>query len=430
VFAALLLVLAVALHFVWGRAMARIAARLGGPTPWAWLPLLNLLLPLRLAGRSLFWGLLYLVPAVNFVVWALAWAEVCARLGRPVSYALGMAVPGLNVAVLEELAGASRARAVALVAALAVGVAALGSAQRIDRQRGFRRQAAALQDPSPEARRRAVEAIGSAGAGGGDALGALAAALQDADPRVRAAAARVLHREAPGRLASLRSAQPTVSLLEEARGAQGLFPDAELVRALAAPGPPALPPLTAALRDGDPAVRWHAAAALMQLEGQGRAAVPGLLAAMDDEVWEVRNAAGRALEEVVAAADAPVLAAALADPSEETRYHAARALARLGPGAAAALPALVTALGDPDWEVRMESAWAVAAAGPRGRPALPALVANLGDAEPQVRASAAWTIAAVGTDAAALDALRRALGDADGEVRRAAAGALARAGAK
>ena len=429
-FAALLLALLVAAHCVWGHALSRLAQRLGGPRWWAWVPVLNLLLPLRLAGRSLSWGLLYPVPAVNFVVWALAWAEVCARLGRSPWYAAGLAVPGLNLAVLEDLAGAPRARVAAVLAALALAVPALSATQRMDQRRRLGRDAAALGDPAADVRRRAVLAIGRAGGGSAEAVGALTPALRDADPTVRVAAARVLGQIAPGRLASLRSGQPTAALLDEARGGQGLFPDPERVLALAGPGRAAVPALTAALRDPDPGVRWHAAAALMQLEGQGREAVPALLVAMNDEVWEVRNASGRALEEVVTPADAPVLAAALGDDSSETRYHAARALARLGPGAAAALPALVAALRDPDWEVRMEASWALAASGPRARPALAALVANLADAEPQVRASAAWTIAAVGADAAAVEALRPALRDPDGEVRRAAAGALARAGAR
>ena len=50
-FAALLLALLLAAHCVWARALSRLAERLGGPRWWAWVPVLNLLLPLRLAGR-------------------------------------------------------------------------------------------------------------------------------------------------------------------------------------------------------------------------------------------------------------------------------------------------------------------------------------------------------------------------------------------
>ena len=101
------------LHLGYGAALAALARRLGaGREPWAWLPGPNLLLPFVLAGRSPAWGALLLVPAWNVIVWVQAWAEVFARLHRPAWTAVGMAVPGLNLAgrpidVLWSVADAS-----------------------------------------------------------------------------------------------------------------------------------------------------------------------------------------------------------------------------------------------------------------------------------------------------------------------------------
>jgi HEAT repeat protein len=215
-------------------------------------------------------------------------------------------------------------------------------------------------------------------------------------------------------------------LLEAARGTGvNTMPDAALVDAIAGAARPSPALLEPALRDPDPGVRWHAAAAYMQLGPAARGAAPALLAAMDDAVWEVRNAAGRALEDVAGAGDVPLLAEALGDPSVETRYHAARALARTGPAAAGAMDALLIGLRDDDWEVRLESARALGAAGSAAAAAAPVLRdLALGDADPQVRASAAFAIAVVG-GAVADETLARAARDPSPEVRRAAREALA-----
>jgi HEAT repeat protein len=214
-------------------------------------------------------------------------------------------------------------------------------------------------------------------------------------------------------------------LLEAARGTgTRVMPDAAVVDALAEAARPSPARLEPALSDPDPGVRWHAAAAYMQLGPAARGAAPALLLAMDDSVWEVRNAAGRALEDVAAKGDVPRLAEALRDPSAETRYHAARALARTGPAAVAAMPALLGGLRDEDWEVRMESARALGAVGSPAAEAAPALRdLVLGDADPQVRAAAAFALAVVG-GAMADEALARATLDPSADVRRAARAAI------
>jgi HEAT repeat protein len=429
-----------------------------GPAWWAWVPGANLALVARLAGRSPAWCVLLLVPAVNVLVWGLLWAEACRRLGRPAWLAAPLCVPVVNLGVLAHLAGLSPARAVAAVALLLLVAvpAAVGAQRTLQRARtdaglrglagtdaDERRRAAAalarsgaaaalagaLRDPDERVRAeaaRSLEVLAPAAAGAEDAL---VAALDDASGVVRGRAARALWAARAGRRSadSLPREKMVAALLESAREADGGdMPDSALVLALAAFGAPAPERLAAALADPDFRVRWHAAAALMQLRRAAREAAPALRRAMDDEEWPVRNAAGRALEDVADEPDVAMLAQALQDESVETRYHAARALARVGPGSAAAVPVLVAALRDPDWEVRMESAWALAAVGGGAASAEPALLAALSDPDPQVRASVAWALAGIGgSKDAAVPALRRALSDGARETREAAAGALA-----
>jgi HEAT repeat protein len=438
-------------------------ARLGaaGPAWWAWVPGLNLALVARLAGRSPAWCLLLLVPALNVLVWGLLWAEACGRLRRPAWLSAPMCVPVLNLAALAHLAGLSPARAAAALALLllvsvpaAVGAQRIGQRARTDAGlhalegpdvEGRRRAAAllsragmpsrataglaaALRDPDEGVRAEAARGLQSRGAAAGDAEEALIAALDDDSGRVRGRAARALWGAGAGRPPTrVPEDKMLAALVDSAREADGETPDSAIVLALAAYGRSAPDRLAAALDDPDFRVRWHAAAALMQLRRAARATAAALRRTMDDGEWLVRNAAGRALEDVVDRDDVPMLAQALADSSAETRYHAARALARVGPGSAGAVPVLTAALRDPDWEVRMESAWALAAVGRAGASAEAALITALGDPDPQVRASAAWALAGIGgSEAAAVPALRRARGDQSREAREAAAGALAR----
>jgi HEAT repeat protein len=362
------------LHLVFGWSLSSLARRRGDPRSWwAWMPVLNLLLPFAMARRSLGWSALLAVPPLNVLVWATVWAEVFAEAGRRAWLGLLMAVPGPNLVVPAYAAGEPSRR---IAAALVLAVASLGAAW------------AAHREMDTEAAG-AIARIGMTAPADGEAL--------------------------------------VAGLLEAARGSgERLMPDVALVDALAAAGPAAPSLLRDALRDPDPGVRWHAAAAFMHIGSRAGDVAPALLAAMDDPVWTVRNASGRALEDVATAADVPLLARALGDPSAETRYHVARALARTGPAAAAAVPELVAGLGDDDWEVRLESARALGAVGAAAGRAFAALKDLLhGDREPQVRAAAALSLAVVEPGEPADEALRRALDDPVPEVQRAARAALA-----
>lgn len=418
------------------------------------MPVLNLLLPFAMTGRSLGWGVLLAVPPLNMLVWALVWGEVFAAAGRRAWLGLLMAVPGPNLVLPAYAAGEPPRR---IAAALVLAAASLGGAwaarSGMDAS-WLTAQGRALRDADVAPRRAAARALADA-RGAEAALPALTAALRDGDAEVRAQAAQAIERLGPKAAPAAadlrdllaREPQPEVrarvaralsavgghgdgargealvaGLLEAARGTgERAMPDVALVDALAAAGPSAPPLLADALQDPDPGVRWHTAAAFMHIGHRAHAVAPALLAAMDDPVWTVRNASGRALEDVATAADVPLLARALGDPSAETRYHVARALARTGPGAAPAVPALVAALSDEDWEVRLESARALGAVGTAAKSAFAALAHLLhGDREPQVRVAAAFSLAVVEPGEPADEALRRALDDPVPEVKRAA----------
>ncbi|MCU0876297.1 MAG: HEAT repeat domain-containing protein [Pirellulaceae bacterium] len=90
-------------------------------------------------------------------------------------------------------------------------------------------------------------------------------------------------------------------------------------------GPPAVPPLVAALESSDPQARLRAAEVLARMGSDAKAAVPALTRLLDD-------------------------------PDEQIRKAATRALGRIGPAAEEAVPALVRALLESDSRVVPASA--------------------------------------------------------------------------
>jgi HEAT repeat protein len=422
-----LLLPALLFHGFLGVALVTMARRLGvGPAAWAWLPGLNLALLLRVAGRASAWALLFLIPGVNLAVWAAAWAEAAARVGRSPWLGVVMALPGPNLWALGSLAGlparVAATSGLALLASLPVAWTAHTAVLR-DRVASLAQELGAADSGT---RRRAAVDLAALGPRAASAGPSLERALGDAEPGVRGQAARALWLIGDAGAASV--AGPGVAaLLEATRGSLGWgLPDSDVVAALAAAASEDKDALASALRDADPGVRWHAAAAYVRLGRRGAAAVPALLEAMRDPEWNVRNAAGRALEETAGPEHAELLTAALAPPDVETRYHVARALARVGPSAARAVPVLQDTLSDADAEVRMEAVWALAAIGPAAASAVPALLRALEDADAQVRAAAAWALAHVGAGRAAVPALQPLSRDPDRDVREAAEAASRR----
>jgi len=159
------------------------------------------------------------------------------------------------------------------------------------------------------------------------AVDTLVKALQDGDPFVRWAAARVMGKMAPGQ-----------------------------------PGK-AVPALARALGDENGDVRATAAAALERYGSAAKEAVPALAKAVAGGEPEMRVLAIRALAAVGAEAKpvVPDLAKALTAAEPEVRLEAVRALGKLGPTARPARDALVKVLDDPDGDVRRAAADALLA---------------------------------------------------------------------
>ena len=91
-----------------------IAKKTGTSNAWmAWIPILNIYLMCKIAGKSVFWILLFLLPVVNIVALVLLWAAIAQRLGRPGWWGILMLIPVLNFVLMGILAFSKSHQAVA-----------------------------------------------------------------------------------------------------------------------------------------------------------------------------------------------------------------------------------------------------------------------------------------------------------------------------
>ncbi|MFM7206943.1 MAG: HEAT repeat domain-containing protein [Planctomycetaceae bacterium] len=233
------------------------------------------------------------------------------------------------------------------------------------------------------ARVQVIDEIGAIGQNALPALGALVAAFEDADPRVRWHAARA------------------VGLIgEDARSA--------------------MPAIMKLLDDADPIVVTQAAAALGSIrEDDSRAVIPEADAAAYAAAVEplakaaihadprARRAAVRALGRYRSPADiAPMLSRQLADADPAVVVSAVRSLAGMGD---LAVPMLLEALKDP--KSRYWAEVALADMGPEAAAAVEPLEALAGAGEAEERLQAILSLAAVGEKASsAADTIAKVLG--------------------
>lgn len=94
------LVVALAMYVLTAYPLYVIGKKTGESNPWfAFVPLLNLVLMVQIAGKDWWWLLLCFVPCVNVIVYALIWMDIADAMDKPSWWGLGMLVPGINVIV-------------------------------------------------------------------------------------------------------------------------------------------------------------------------------------------------------------------------------------------------------------------------------------------------------------------------------------------
>ncbi|MFH1687000.1 MAG: DUF5684 domain-containing protein [bacterium] len=71
---------------------------------WSYIPIMNAILLMDMAGKERWWTFLCLVPLVNIIVFAVVWFEVAKACGFDGWIGLLVLLPGLNLIALSILA--------------------------------------------------------------------------------------------------------------------------------------------------------------------------------------------------------------------------------------------------------------------------------------------------------------------------------------
>ena len=88
----------VGIYVYYSMALMTIAKKLGAEDKywWAWIPILNVLLMLELAGKEFWWLFLLFIPFVNVVVSVIVWMAIAEARGKPSWWGIMLIVPVMN----------------------------------------------------------------------------------------------------------------------------------------------------------------------------------------------------------------------------------------------------------------------------------------------------------------------------------------------
>ncbi len=76
----------------------------GNEAWWAWIPILNMLLALRIAERPVWWIVLLLIPCIDLVFIAIVLMDIAAKRRKPAFLGILGIVPCINLFVFPYLA--------------------------------------------------------------------------------------------------------------------------------------------------------------------------------------------------------------------------------------------------------------------------------------------------------------------------------------
>lgn len=94
------------IYAFFGYCLYRIAQKLNlsDKAWWGFVPILQVLLMLKTAGKPWWWIFLFLIPLVNIVIGILVWINIAQALGKSKWTGVLMLVPGVDLFVLGYLA--------------------------------------------------------------------------------------------------------------------------------------------------------------------------------------------------------------------------------------------------------------------------------------------------------------------------------------
>ncbi len=98
----------VAFYAYFAVAIQTMAKKTGTKNDWmAWVPILNIYLLLKIAGKPGWWLILMLIPLVNIIVMIMMWMAVAEKMKKPSWLGILMIIPLANLIIPGYLAFAS-----------------------------------------------------------------------------------------------------------------------------------------------------------------------------------------------------------------------------------------------------------------------------------------------------------------------------------
>lgn len=95
----------VAIYVYYAVSFQKMARKVSVPDDWfAWIPVLNIVLLLRIANRPVWWLLLMFVPILNIVIQVMVWMDVAKAMRKPEWWGILIIVPFVNLVVPGYLA--------------------------------------------------------------------------------------------------------------------------------------------------------------------------------------------------------------------------------------------------------------------------------------------------------------------------------------
>lgn len=103
------MVFVLAIYVYMAICLQAIAKKTNTPNGWfAWIPLLNVVLMLQVAGKPVWWIILLLIPLVNIVaaivIGIVSWMAIAEKCGKPSWWGLMVVIPVMNLVMPGYLA--------------------------------------------------------------------------------------------------------------------------------------------------------------------------------------------------------------------------------------------------------------------------------------------------------------------------------------
>ena len=104
-FWAMYFIFMIAFYAYFSYSLQVIARKTSTPDGWmAWIPIINIYLMCKIAGRPGWWLILFLIPLINIIIAVILWMGLAEKRGKPGWLGILMLIPIINIIIPGYLA--------------------------------------------------------------------------------------------------------------------------------------------------------------------------------------------------------------------------------------------------------------------------------------------------------------------------------------